>query len=92
MSNSHFVVTLDFPNGPPSAEQRDAQRSFLDGLVEAGFLLAAGIFADDRGGGMSLLRAGSIDEARSQFSKSPLVQAGLVEWDLREWQVTKGAL
>lgn len=92
MSSSHFVVTLSFPDGPPDPEQRDAQRAFLDSLVQDGTLLAAGVFADDRGGGMSLLRASSLDDATSRFSKSPLVEAGVVSWDVREWQVTKGAL
>jgi uncharacterized protein YciI len=91
MSASHFVVSLSFPNGPPSPEEREAQKQFLASLLEQGTLVMAGVFTDQRGGGMSVLRAGSLEEARRRFAESPLVGAGRVDWEVREWNVTWGA-
>jgi uncharacterized protein YciI len=91
MSASHFVVSLSFPNGPPSAEEREAQKQFLASLLERGTLVMAGVFTDQRGGGMSVLRAASLEEARSCFAESPLVEADRVDWEVREWNVTWGA-
>lgn len=90
MTTTYYVVTLDFKNGPPAEEHRSAQRDFLAGLLEQGTLRAAGAFPDG-GGGMSILNAASLDEAREIFSKSPLAGAG-VDWGVREWAVAWGDL
>jgi uncharacterized protein YciI len=68
-----------------------SQRAFLTQLLDDGVLVMAGRFADERSGGMSILRAESLEAARELFSTSPLVSAGLVESELREWTVTVGA-
>jgi uncharacterized protein YciI len=68
-----------------------SQRDFLTELFGEEVLVMAGRFADERSGGMSILRAESLEAARERFSASPLVEAGLVDWDLREWTVTVGA-
>lgn len=83
-----YVVQLTFPASAPTPEQRDAQQQFLKGLLEEGVLVLAGRFADERGGGMAVLEAASIAEARELYAKSPFVEASLVEWDVREWDVT----
>ncbi len=86
----HFVVSLTFPSGPPPAEARDAQRNFLAGLWREGDLVVAGRFVDDLGGGMSVIKADSLEAARERFGRSPLVEGGHVDWDVREWDVTWG--
>lgn len=90
MEAKHFVVSLTFPHGPPEPEERAKQREFLSGLRDAGLLLLAGLFVDERGGGMSILRADSLEAAKERFAESPLVRAGRVDWDVREWNVTWG--
>lgn len=67
-----------------------AQRAFLSELRRDGVLVMAGRFADTRGGGMSILRAASLEAARALFSTSPLVRRDLVDWEVREWTVTVG--
>lgn len=91
MSASHYVVSLAFPHGPPTPDERDAQKQFLAGLLEQDVLVMAGVFPDERGGGMSILQAPSLEEARGRFAASPLVEAGRVDWEVREWNVTWGA-
>ncbi len=86
----HFLVTLAFPRGTPTDEERSRQRDFLRRLQDEGTLLVAGQFPDDKGGGMSILTAGSLDAAHEIFGQSPLVHADRVEWSVREFKVTWG--
>jgi uncharacterized protein YciI len=86
-----FIVQLTFTSGPPPQDAQQAQRQFLTELHDEGTLVAAGRFVDERGGGMSLIRADSLDAARERFGDSPLVTGGHVDWDVREWTVTVGA-
>lgn len=83
-----YVVTLAFPRGTPTQEQRDDQQQFLKDLRDGGALVLAGRFADERGGGMAVLEAESLAAARDLYAKSPLVEAEVVDWDVREWDVT----
>lgn len=83
-----YVVTLAFPRGAPSSEQRDAQQEFLRGLKDEGTLVLAGRFTDSGGGGMAVIDAASLDDARQRYSASPLVAAGIIDWDVREWDIT----
>lgn len=83
-----YVVTLAFPRGAPSSEQRDAQQVFLRRLKDEGTLVLAGRFTDSEGGGMAVIDAASLDDARQRYSDSPLVAAGIVDWDVREWDIT----
>ncbi len=84
----NYVVTLSFTRGAPSPDQRDAQQQFLARLHEEGTLVLAGRFTDERGGGMAVLEAPSLDEARRRYADSPLVAGNVVDWDVREWDVT----
>jgi uncharacterized protein YciI len=90
VDTKHFVVSLTFPHGPPKPEERSQQKEFLSGLKDAGVLLLAGQFVDESGGGMSILRADSLEAAKERFAESPLVRAGRVGWDVREWNITWG--
>jgi uncharacterized protein YciI len=90
MASKHFTVQLTFPRGAPEPDERDAQREFLKGLLEEGTLRLAGVFTDERGGGLAILRADSLDDARATYDRSPLVQAGRVDLDVRELNVTWG--
>ena len=84
----HFVVHLGFRDGVPPPGAMRAQRAFLATLLADGILVMAGLFTDERRGGMSILRAESLDAACERFSTSPLIEGGFVDWDLREWTVT----
>ncbi len=86
----HFVVIITFPDGPPPEDARNAQRDFLASLSGEGTLVLAGRFVDDRGGGMSIITADSLDAARERFSRSPLVEGDYVSWEVRELAPTFG--
>ena len=90
MGSKHFVVQLTFPRGAPTPEERQAQQQFLKRLVEEGTLMIAGVYPDERGGGMAVIRAGSVEEARLIYDESPLVAANRVDLDVREWKITWG--
>jgi uncharacterized protein YciI len=86
-----FCVTLSFKERP-NDDQRAEQREFLRGMHDAGDLLLAAKFADAGGGGMAVLAAASLDEAREKYAASPLVRHGLVDTDIRPIEVTWGEL
>lgn len=83
---------------------RDVAR--LDRLLEAhlvwavaaerrGELFASGPFvkegaAPGHAGGMSIVRAGSEDEARALLAEDPFVAQGAVDIEVREWRLMEG--
>lgn len=83
-----YVVTLETPPDVSDAA-RAAQRDALRALTEAGTLLLAGPFTDGLGG-MAILRAASLDEARAIYETTPLAATGAVTWAIREWDPRAG--
>jgi uncharacterized protein len=69
---------------------------YMIGLEKRGVLFASGPLAEAdgkmRGDGLTILRAGSAEEARRIASADPFVVAGLRSFELREWTVIEGAL
>ncbi|MFJ9567540.1 YciI family protein [Streptomyces fuscichromogenes] len=82
----HFVVTLVFLAGPPTAEVGEAQQVFVAGLHEQGLLLLAGPFTDGRGG-MAVVVHESLEEVQNLYRESPVVRSGSATADVREWNV-----
>ncbi|MES2444183.1 MAG: YciI family protein [Pseudomonadota bacterium] len=73
--------------GKPMRQQKLGPHvAFIRGLLADGRLVAGGPFTDDREGGMAILRATSLDEARKILATDPAVTAGVFEADLRPWQ------
>ena len=60
-------------------------REHLRDLYEAGCLRAAGEFKDGDGF-LEIFEAADRREAESIASASPLIEAGLATWMVREWQ------
>ncbi|MBT2304059.1 hypothetical protein J7E70_26840 [Variovorax paradoxus] len=63
---------------------------------QRGELFASGPFvardaAPGSAGGMSILRAGSEEEARAIVSADPFVGGGAVDVEVREWQLMEGS-
>jgi uncharacterized protein len=83
-----YVVTLETPP-EVSAEARTAQREALRDLASEGILLLAGPFTDGRGG-MAILRASSLEDARVIYQKTPFGSGGEVKWSVREWDARAG--
>ncbi len=64
--------------------------AYLQQLDAAGILVLSGPFTD-RTGGMIVVRATSLDEARRIAEADPLVARGVDQYELREWRLTGGA-
>jgi uncharacterized protein YciI len=69
---------------------------YMIGLEKSGVLFASGPLADaegkTRGDGLTILRAGSAEEARRIASQDPFVTGGLRSFEVREWTVMEGSL
>ncbi len=63
--------------------------AYLQQLDAAGSLVLSGPFMD-RSGGMVLVRAASLEDARAIAEADPLVRRGVDTYDLREWRMTRG--
>lgn len=71
---------------------RPAHRAFLNDLLDAGVVLAAGAYTDTGApGALLLLRAESPAEVTAVLAKDPFVLADLVPGvDIREWSAGFG--
>ena len=78
------------------AAQLPAHLEFMIGLEARGVLFASGpSFAPDgigTGAGLTIVRAGSLDQARAILDQDPFVVAGLRTFDPHEWHLMEGAL
>ena len=63
--------------------------AYLDQLDAAGTLVLSGPFTD-RTGGMIVVRATSLAEARGIAEADPLVASGVDRYELHEWRITAG--
>jgi uncharacterized protein YciI len=69
---------------PTFDEYVPAHKAFVQGLVTKGHEARTGYWKQ-RGGGMLLFKASSMDEARAIVEQDPLVQNGCVNYKLYEW-------
>jgi len=84
-----YVITLLASGSPDELEQvMDQHRAHLRDLHAQGRLRAAGEFPDGEGF-LQIFEARDRMEAESIARLSPLVDAGLVAWMLREWVPTE---
>lgn len=63
-----------------------AHKAYVQSLIEQGHEARTGYWSQ-RGGGMLLFKAASLDEAQAIVEQDPLVQNGCVEYKLYEWCV-----
>ena len=79
--------------GTSLAAHVDSHMAFMFDLEAKGTLFASGPFVTDgkpNGSGITIVRAGSADEARAILERDPFVVAGLRTFDLHEWHVLEG--
>jgi uncharacterized protein YciI len=73
--------------GKPMNQQKLGPHvAFIRGLLADGRLVAAGPFTDAGEGGMAILRAASLAEARTAVGSDPTVRAGIFAVDIRPWE------
>jgi uncharacterized protein YciI len=78
------------------AKHLPAHLEFMIGLEKKGIVFASGPLSDpdgqQRGNGLTILRAASVSEARRIAASDPFVTGGLRTFELREWTVMEGSL
>lgn len=67
----------------------EAHKRYVESLIAEGRGARSGYWAE-KGGGMMLFSAASLEEARAVVAADPLVKAGLVSYELHEWTVVVG--
>jgi uncharacterized protein YciI len=87
-----------FSKGEATPEQIAARLSqhleYMIGLEKKGVLFASGPLSSPSGkpgDGLTILRAGSADEARAIASADPFVTAKLRTFEVREWTLMEGS-
>lgn len=77
------------------AQHLPAHLEYMIGLEKKGVLFASGPLSDAegkmRGDGLTILRAGSAEEARAIAESDPFFMAGLRKFELREWTLMEGS-
>jgi uncharacterized protein YciI len=61
-----------------------AHKAYVQGLIAKGHEARTGYWAE-RGGGMLLFKAQSLEEAKAIVAQDPLVQNNCVKYKLHEW-------
>ncbi len=61
-----------------------AHKAYVEGLIAKGHKAKTGYWAQ-RGGGMLLFEAKSLDEAKAIVTEDPLIANQCVEYELHEW-------
>jgi uncharacterized protein len=69
--------------------------NYMIGLEKSGILFASGPFLEGKnappGTGMTILRAGSFEEAEAIAREDPLNKSGMRTFEVRTWQLNEGS-
>ncbi|MCL1471479.1 YciI family protein [Argonema antarcticum] len=63
-----------------------AHKAYVQDLIAKGHQARSGYWAE-RGGGMLLFQAATMEEAQALVSQDPLVKNGCVKYELHEWRI-----
>ena len=98
MLNKPLYVALRNPGkGSLKPELLELHLQWMVAAERRGVLFASGPFVADGAppgslGGMSIVRASSVDEAREILSDDPFVKENVVTLDIRKWMAMEGGL
>ena len=98
MLNKPLYVALRLPGRAERvAELLEAHLQWMVAAERRGELFASGPFVADGVppgalGGMSIVRAASLEEAREILSRDPFVAEEVVTLDIRKWMVMEGGV
>jgi uncharacterized protein len=98
MLNKPLYVALRQPGRSDRVpELLEAHLQWMVAAERRGELFASGPFVADGAppgslGGMSIVRAASVEEAHEILSQDPFVKEGVVTLDIRKWVVMEGGL
>lgn len=63
-----------------------AHKDYVRDLISQGLVGKTGYWAE-RGGGMLLFKADSLEDAQAIIVRDPLIENGCVEYELHEWRI-----
>jgi uncharacterized protein YciI len=66
-----------------------AHKDYVQELIDGGYHAKTGYWGE-RGGGMMLFQASSLEEAHQIVDRDPLVQNHCVTYQLHEWRIVLG--
>ena len=100
MANYQLAFLVAGPNrkpgdgeAPETQKINEGHMAHIRAMGDAGKLLAAGPFVDDGTlRGILVMRAASLDEARTLASQDPAVKAGRLVVDIHPWMVAEGVI
>ena len=98
MLNKTLYVALRHPGDASRVpELLEAHLSWMVAAERRGELFASGPFVADGAppgslGGMSIVRASSVEDAREMLSHDPFVKEGVVTLEIRKWLLMEGGL
>jgi len=88
MKHRRYVIFLDQIKGVKTTENHIRDHvQFLKQLEENGRLVLCGPFIDHKGG-MVIIRADSLEEARQVAHSDPFVKSGVRNCEIRSWQLS----
>lgn len=90
MREYYFVELLRIDDRPvldsvTSSEIQKAHLKNIDSLRMAGKLVLAGPFGDDKGGGIFIMKAASIEEATEMCESDPAIKNRRLNYKIRPW-------
>ncbi len=90
MREYYLVELIRIPNrveldSTTSANIQTAHLNNIDSLHQAGKLVLAGPFGDDKGGGIFILKATSLKEATEMCESDPAIKNKRLNYTVRPW-------
>jgi len=90
MRKYYLVELIRFPertilDSVTSANIQIAHLNNIDTLHQAGKLVLAGPFGDDKGGGIFILKAKSLEEATEMCESDPAIRNKRLKYTVRPW-------
>ena len=88
MKHRRYVILLDQIKGVKTTETHIRDHvQFLKNLEDNGRLELCGPFIDHKGG-MVIIKAGSLEEAKEIAHSDPFVKSGVRNCEVRSWQLS----
>ena len=94
MREYYFVELLRISDRPKldsvkTSRIQQAHLNNIDSLYKSGKLVLAGPFGDDKGGGIIILKAKSLEEAIEMCEGDPAIKNGRLNYKIRPWWTDK---
>lgn len=94
MREYYFVELIRISNRPKldsvkTSRIQKAHLNNIDSLYNAGKLVLAGPFGDDKGGGIFIIKAKSLEEAIEMCEGDPAIKNGRLNYKIRLWWTDK---